>query len=310
MLEQILDLCSNNIFFDEGAERSQFTSSPFHIISSYIISGDLDSKVKKSMKSYTMDVTWECIGILLFYCHLTTTEPQFVRLGRSLIDISQKVANSDVTDASIISERILMETIIFVVADCKIDLLQHVCNVSRQVDPLIQLIVVVAGTISASGQLNLKSILSTLFNIKETNSFTDLSVVRINAKSVQSATKTLRIMRQVLFSTETSSTNTKSHHPPLKNICPKEVENDKLTSSTRKTQKEIDLIMQRTNFEEVVFPISKTVPDNIMTNRHATSDFLKLFIKYKICSQRHFLYMLDNDAKLTLYRSGLPYGNK
>ena len=287
------------------ANTSLLLSTSSVLISLVAICGD--SRGKKSTKSCMTDVTWECIGILLYYCHQITTEPQFARLAHSLIAISQKVVNEDATDVNTTSERILMEVIIFALAEFKVDLLQHVSSASRQVDPIIQLIVVVAGTVSAFGQLNLKNIFSTLYNIRETSCFTDLSHVRVNAKSVRSVIKTLRIMRQGLSTTEVTSKSIKSPSQLSQNICLKEQEKEKPTLNTRRSQNEIAQIVQMTNFDEVVFPINKPVPDTITTNRHSTSDFLKLFIKYKICSQRHFLHMLDNDTKLMDAYLHLPY---
>ena len=61
-----------------------------------------------------------------------------------------------------------------------------------------------------------------------------------------------------------------------------------------------------TNFEEVIFPISN-VPDTIITNKHSTSEFLKIFIKHKITSQRYFNYMFQHDKTLMDAYLKLPY---
>ena len=198
-----------------------------------------------------------------------------------------------------------MEATTLALAKTPIEFIHHVCSAVKLVDPLIPIIAKTAATVSLSGQLNLQAILPTLLTIRDSNYCTNQSHVLISAKSVRSVSRTLQIITKELSCIETLLTNTKSQPQPLTNLCKNEVVKDKQTlNSTPKAKKEIEEIMKNTDFEEVVF---NSVSDNIQTTRHSTSDFLKLFMKHKICSQRHFLHVLRQEPHLKETFMHLPY---
>ena len=99
-----------------------------------------------------------------------------------------------------------------------------------------------------------------------------------------------------------------SQNPATRNIESTSVQNNKpiLNIKKRTRTNALKRTLQMTNFEEVVFPISN-LSETIITNKHSTSAFLKLFIKYRICSQRHFHSILTKDKDLMDAYLQLPY---
>ena len=119
-------------------------------------------------------------------------------------------------------------------------------------------------------------------------------------------------MQKELSSTETITKSISLMPPPMKNTSISLAEKEEQTSNIKKrtSVNELKSMMTNTDFEQVVFSKQQSteiINDNITTTKNSTSKFLKLFVKYKICSQRHFLTVLKQDDNLMDAYLHLPY---
>ena len=134
------------------------------------------------------------------------------------------------------------------------------------------------------------------------------------ARSVQDVTRILQILKPVATVTKTTTQDLNCTSKITTNIEPTSSTSEHPIMNIKKKslkQNDLKLIMEETNFEEVIFStkllsktpdtttiLQNTIPNNITTNKHYTSDFLKLFIANRITSMRQFNQILQQNKDL------------
>ena len=143
------------------------------------------------------DAAWDCTTILLYWSHVTQPEHLFNHIVQSITDTSQWLLKEGANLAAQYTEKTLMELLKIVVLNADVKLYQAAQAVIESVGHQMGSIVKLAAILSESGQLSLKTIYETLFDIKQSSTYTRQPHALLAAKSVHSVMHTLSVLLPV-----------------------------------------------------------------------------------------------------------------